>query len=330
MIKIENFYINLPIKERRKGKFSTLLPILLTLFLSLIPCRESVRAQEIKKEKKAAQKIEALHLSTYTSESMGGLTPSKLFVDKQHGELYVIGKNTVAILDEDGMLIHAFAIKESANALLVNKKGDIFLSYGGNEIDILNYRGEDRGKLDLSSVPDSDSIDIQSLHMGEDGNIYIGDGKLRRVIVLDSAGKFLYQFGEMGNGKGQFFNVTAITTDKERVYLLDLPLFRGSVFKKGGGEFLFTFGRMSSLLGGFNMASGIDTDGERLFVVDTNRTQIIVFDMEGTPLFEFGERSKRETGLSWPTDVKVDGKGRVYVAGGNKNVQVYEIVTEDQ
>ena len=302
-------------------KFSIL--YFLALFLSFIICGESVRAQETKTN------IVVRHLFSYTAESMGGVSPSKLFVDKARGELYVIGGRNIAILNENGVLVYTITIKKSPNALFVNKKGDIYLSYGSSNIDILNYRGEDKGELDLSSVPDFASITVQSLHIDEDGNIYIGDSKLSRIIVLNSAGKFLYQFGKKGSGEGEFLNASAITTDAKRIYLIDPALSRVSVFKKGG-EFLFKFGRMSSLLGGFSMPAGMDTDGERLFVVDANRTLVVVFDMEGRPITEFGERGRHEAVLTWPSDVKVDGKGKIYVVGGYNRVQVYELVTEDR
>ncbi len=296
-------------------KFSIL--YFLALFLSFIISGESVRAQETKTN------IVIRHLFSYTAESMGGVSPSKLFVDKSRVELYVSGGNKIAILNENGVLVYTITIKKSPTALCVSKKGDIYLSYGGSNIDILNYRGEDKGELDLSSVPDFASITIQSLHIDEDENIYIGDSKLSRIIVLNSAGKFLYQFGKKGSGEGEFLNAAAITTDATRIYLIDPALYRVSVFKKWGGEFLFQFGRMSGLLGGFSMAVSIDTDGERLFVVDSNRTLVVVFDMEGQPITEFGERSRHESGLSWPKDVKVDGKGKIYVVGGYNRVQVY-------
>lgn len=275
------------------------------------------------------QKIIVKHITSYTNKLMGGILPSRLYFDRQQGELYVASQSKeIIIINEDGIVVYKISFEKTPQTFCITKNGNIFLSYGSGEIDILNYRGEYKGKLDLSSVPDNTLIAIQSLHIDEDGLTYIGDGRLSRVIVLDSSGKFLYQFGKKGVGEGEFINVTSITTDNDRAYLLDPALFRVSVFDKRDGKFIFRFGQASSLLGGFSMPSAIDTDGERLFVVDTNRFVVIIFDKDGKPIVEFGGIGRNPENLSWPSDIKVDNNNMIYVtdSGDNGRVQVYELI----
>lgn len=275
------------------------------------------------------QKIIVKHITSYTNKLMGGILPSRLYFDRQQGELYVASQSKeIIIINEDGIVVYKISFEKTPQTFCITKNGNIFLSYGSGEIDILNYRGEYKGKLDLSSVPDNTLIAIQSLHIDEDGLTYIGDGRLSRVIVLDSSGKFLYQFGKKGVGEGEFMNVTSITTDNDRAYLLDPALFRVSVFDKRDGKFIFRFGQASSLLGGFSMPSAIDTDGERLFVVDTNRFVVIIFDKDGKPIVEFGGIGRNPENLSWPSDIKVDNNNMIYVTDGGDNgrVQVYELI----
>ncbi|OGV95500.1 MAG: hypothetical protein A3I04_01340 [Nitrospinae bacterium RIFCSPLOWO2_02_FULL_39_110] len=275
------------------------------------------------------QKITVKHITSYTNKLMGGISPTKLYFDRQQKELYVVSNTKeIIIVNEDGIVVYKISLEKLPQTFCVTKDGDIFLSYGSGEINVLNYRGEYKGKLDLSSVPDNTLITIQSLHIDEDGLIYIGDQKLSRVIVLDNSGKFLFQFGKKGSGEGEFLNASSITADKERVYLLDPALFRVSVYDKKDGKFLFKFGQASSLLGGFSMPSGIDTDGERLFVVDTNRFVVIIFDKDGKPIVELGGIGRNPENLSWPSDIKVDNKDMIYVTDGGDNgrVQVYELI----
>lgn len=275
------------------------------------------------------QKITVKHITSYTNKLMGGISPARLYFDRQQGELYVASQSKeIIIINEDGIVVYKISFEKTPQTFCITKNGNIFLSYGSGEIDVLNYRGEYKGKLDLSSVPDNTLIAIQSLHIDKDGLTYIGDGRLSRVIVLDSSGKFLYQFGKKGVGEGEFINVTSITTDNDRAYLLDPALFRVSVFDKRDGKFIFRFGQASSLLGGFSMPSAIDTDGERLFVVDTNRFVVIIFDKNGKPIVEFGGIGRNPENLSWPSDIKVDNKGMIYVTDGGDNgrVQVYELI----
>ncbi len=276
----------------------------------------------------ALEEIDIKYITSYSVKSMGDVAPSMLYFDHEQGELYVAshGKEIV-IINEDGIIVHRIAFEKSPQLFCVSKSGDIYVTNDLGGIDILNYRGEYKGKLDLSSVPNATSLVIQSFHLGDNGLFYIGDVKSGRIVVLDSSGNFLFQFGKKGNGEGEFLNAKAITTDVDRLYILDPPLFRVSVYDKKDGRFLFMFGQISSQLGGFSMPSSIDTDGERLFVVDTNRTMVIVFDREGKPIVEFGGVGKNPENLSWPSDVKVDRKGRIYVCdAGNGRIQVYELI----
>jgi len=168
----------------------------------------------------AASKIDVRHITSYTAKSMGGGAPSKLHIDHQQGELYVASKSKeIIIINEDGIAVFKIPLANSPQIFSVTKDGNIYLSDAG-EINILNYRGEYLRKFDLSSVPDFTLLSIQSLHIDENGYIYIGDGRLSRIIVLDSAGKFLFQFGKKGSNEGEFLNAKAITTDSERFYLL--------------------------------------------------------------------------------------------------------------
>jgi DNA-binding beta-propeller fold protein YncE len=279
----------------------------------------------------AASKIEVKHIASYSGKSMGGVLPSKLYIDFQEGELYVASQSKeIVIINEDGMVVHRISLSIAPQVFCVTKNGDIYLTNDRGGIDVLNYRGEFKGNLDISTVPDYTSLTIQSLYIDENGLIYIGDAKMSRVIVLDSDGRFLFQFGKKGSGEGEFLNAKSITTDADRLYLLDPPLFRVSVFNKSDGKFLFMFGFISSLLGGFSMPTSIDTDGERLFVVDTNRTVVIIFDREGKPIVEFGGVGRGPENLSWPSDIKVDKNGKIYVCDtGNSRVQIYELIIED-
>lgn len=291
-----------------------LLLISLTVFLS-----ELVFAAEL-------LKIEVRYLTSYKYEN---LSPSKLYLDLQRGELYFTGQNEIIIIDEDGIVVHRVSLAKSPRTFCVTRDGDIYIADDTGGINILNYRGEFKGKFDLSSVPEYTSLIIQSLYIDENDNLYVGDQKLSRIIVLDNNRKFLFQFGKKGNGEGEFLNASSITTDKERLYLLDPALFRVSVYNKKDGKFIFKFGQMSSLLGGFSQPSAIDTDGERLFVVDTNRFVVTVFDKEGKPIIEFGGIGQNPENLLWPSDVKVDKKGRIYVCAGKGRVNVYELITPE-
>ena len=86
------------------------------------------------------------------------------------------------------------------------------------------------------------------------------------------------------------------------------------------------FGKISGLAGGFSMPAGIDVDsaGGRIAVVDMNRLAIVYFDREGNFLYEFGGSDI----FSWPSEVALDSRGRVYVGDASGLVRVFAIIEE--
>jgi len=54
------------------------------------------------------------------------------------------------------------------------------------------------GKFDEDRFGELTSMDVDN-----DGNIYILDGKEKKIKVFDSAGKFVKKFGEEGQGPGE-------------------------------------------------------------------------------------------------------------------------------
>ncbi len=247
-----------------------------------------------------------------------------LFIDKSKGELYVmdIGASRLVILGLKGEAIHQIgygdmAIKVAPTGITVDKEGNIHI-VGGKRVHILNYRGEYKGELDVTTVPGP--VEVQSMSFDEKGNLYLGDSKGKRVIVLGRDGRFLSQFG-----KGDFLNVQSISIDDRGVCFLDPGLWKVHCYEKGGVFFL-SFGVISSLPGGFSMpaAMAIDEKKGRILLVDTNRMMVIAFDRRGKFLFEFGGPDW----FRWPNSIAIDGRGLIYVGDRTNKVRVFEVMEE--
>jgi DNA-binding beta-propeller fold protein YncE len=249
--------------------------------------------------------------------------PIKISVDRKHNEIYVMAGKTIAIFDNEGSELFWFNIKNEFHSLQISSNGDIYTA-SNSGISVFNYRGVFKKKLDLSSIPNFETIQIGAMHIGQDNRIYVGENK-GRIIILDLNGKFLHQFGKKGRAEGELLNFTKIATGKDRIYVLDPQLFKISVFDKSG-KFLFRFGILSGLAGGFSMPVGMEVHEEMIYVMDINRMVAIAFDKDGKFQFEFGGEANGQQFL-WPRDINVDNDGKIYVAdGGNKMVQVYKVV----
>src|SRR3989338_6005380 len=227
----------------------------------------------------AASKIDVRHITSYTAKSMGGGAPSKLHIDHQQGELYVASKSKeIIIINEDGIAVFKIPLANSIQIFSVTKDGNIYLSDAG-EINILNYRGEYLRKFDLSSVPDFTLLSIQSLHIDENGYIYIGDGRLSRIIVFDSAGKFLFMFGIISSLFGGFSMPSNIDTDGERLFVVDTNRFVVIIFDRNGKP-IAEFGGAGRNPENLSWPSDVKIgENGKIYVCDTGNARVQVYEL---------------------------------------------------
>lgn len=253
-----------------------------------------------------------------TEKAFGSI--SALYMDNKNGELLIldVANSRVVIVDQQGLPIHHFLIEKGVvSDITVDGSGDI-LTAGGDKVRVYNYRGKYKGLLDLSSVPDADSISLQSIKTGKNGRIYLGTrGKKARIITLDSKGKYISQI----EAKGRFINVRGLSVLDDSFLFLASGYFK-VIRIEGTGDIALSFGQVSSLPGGFSMPIDLDVDEMgRMYVVDTNRFRVIIFDSNGKLIWEFGG----STVFRWPRSIAVSDKGVIYVADGTNNVRVFEV-----
>lgn len=93
-----------------------------------------------------------------------------------------------------------------------------------------------------TDAPPKQFRSIQSIWADQYTNlIYIADTNNHRVQVFDSNGNFIRFIGKPGSGKGEFFKVTGVTTDREgNVWAADYKLKRLHKFDKDGNFLLVT------------------------------------------------------------------------------------------
>ncbi len=250
-----------------------------------------------------------------------------IFVDKKMDEIYILdrGNDRVVIVDLGGIPLYSFRPSHEKDSsyfkLAVDGNGRILL-LEQRKIAVFDFKGGFKGLLDLSGVPDRDTISAQSIAVDDENNIYLGTpGSNARIIKLDPDGKFISQI----ESAGRFINVVGLAVDDEGYVFLDTGSF--TVFRLNkSGEVVGRFGGLSSLFGGFSMPSGLVLDRAkgRILIVDTNRMKVIIFNREGKPLYEFGGPQM----FRWPGGISVDKEGHIYVADGTKYIRVFEVIED--
>jgi len=142
-----------------------------------------------------------------------------------------------------------------------------------------------------------------------DGTFFITDGYTNtRVMKFDKDGKFLMQWGEPGNGPGQFHALHAIAIDKKRrIYIADRDNSRIQVFDENG-KFLDMWPNI------FQPYTMIITADQYLGVIDGQKNKVLKYDLNGKLLSVWGAQGYRPGEIWGVHGMSVDQAGNLYVA----------------
>ena len=146
-----------------------------------------------------------------------------------------------------------------------------------------------------------------------DGSFFLGDGYWHsRIVKYDAEGEYLMEWGELGDGPGQFDLVHGLAVDREhRVYVADRSNNRIQVFTEDG-EFVEEWPDISDPVGVF-----ID-ERDAVWVISARLNRLLKYNRDGVLQYYFGAfggtRGGFPGGLSRPHQMDVDQDGNLYVA----------------
>jgi DNA-binding beta-propeller fold protein YncE len=155
-----------------------------------------------------------------------------------------------------------------------------------------------------------------------DGNIYVADAMLARVLIYDKNSKFVTAIGK----KDDFERPVGVGINNElgRLYVVDTKKHNVFAFSKKG-EMLFQFGRRGNREGEFNFPTNIfiGKDG-RVYVTDGGNFRVQIFDADGKFLSSFGKVGDSSGMFARPKGIAVDSEGHIYVVDAAfNNVQIF-------
>lgn len=145
------------------------------------------------------------------------------------------------------------------------------------------------------------------------GDFLVGDGYWHsRIIKYNAEGEYLMEWGELGDGPGQFDLVHGLAVDRERrVYVGDRVNSRIQLFTEDG-EFLEEWTDIADPVGVF-----VD-ENDAVWVISAMLNRILKFNMDGELQYYLGAyggtRGGFAGGLSRPHQMDVDQEGNLYVA----------------
>jgi DNA-binding beta-propeller fold protein YncE len=243
------------------------------------------------------------------------------------GTIYVTesdGERMIRAFASDGTLKAAFAppgtqqFSRNPIYLAVSSAGQLYVSdLIVHTIFIFSAGGENVGQV---PSPFEEGWMPQALAFDLAGNLFVTDVTpgAHRVVVLDSSGRLVREFGKEGAARSEFSFPNGIAVDRKgNIYVADSGNGRVQVFDRDGA-FLFAIGR-GTAKGDLGMPRGIVVDDERkqLLVVDTTDHEIKVYDIAGaTPkfLYALDGGGAAVAAFRFPNGIALDGKGHIFVA----------------
>jgi DNA-binding beta-propeller fold protein YncE len=174
----------------------------------------------------------------------------------------------------------------------------------------------------IFKTKNEDLISPIGIAVDKNGNIFISDSMLRKVLEFNRDGTFTR---EVGSPK-MFARPSGIAVDEERIYLVDTHAHKVILFSKSDGKVLSEFGRNGSGEGEFNYPTNIfiGKDG-LLYISDSLNFRVQIFDKNGRFISSFGKHGDGLGDFSKPKGIAVDSEGHIYVADAHfDNIQIFD------
>jgi DNA-binding beta-propeller fold protein YncE len=162
--------------------------------------------------------------------------------------------------------------------------------------------------------------------VNSDGQVFVADTGNKRILVFDSDGNYITQFGGAGLEPGQFDEPVGIAVDGQRnVYVTDTWNQRVQVFAPGADGLSF----IPLLQWDINGWYGQSVDNKPFIAVDESR-HVFVSDPDGYRIIEFdgtsgaflrlwGDIGDDAASFKLPSGVALDPEGRLWVSDSGNN-----------
>src|ERR1051325_1765101 len=153
--------------------------------------------------------------------------------------------------------------------------------------------------------------------LDEAANLCITDTGANAVCFYDRTKRTWQRWDKIGNVR--FASPVAAAKHNDKIFVADSGLGAVVAFSTAG-KFLFT------ITNRVQRPAGLTISRERLLVVDSLRHAVLVFDLNGRFVSEFGKRGAGNGEFNYPTHVAADSEGNLLVTDSmNGRVQMFDM-----
>ena len=144
-----------------------------------------------------------------------------------------------------------------------------------------------------------------------DGRVLVADGlDNHRVVILDSDGNYLSEFGGRGDGPGQFNGVHALGVGPDGlIFALDRSGGRVNVFKTTDDPREVEF---VDAWGGFGLTLDIIVNDDSIWITTLGPLRFVKMDFEGNRLYTWNVPRELPNGYLEVHTITVDSDGNLY------------------
>ena len=162
-----------------------------------------------------------------------------------------------------------------------------------------------------------------------DGRVLVADGlDNHRVVILDGQGNYLSEFGEFGEGPGQFNGIHALAIGPDGlIFALDRANGRVQVFRltsEASGDYHPEIDHID-VWSGFGLPLDIIVNNEHVWVSDLGPLKLVKLDFSGNRLYTWNVSTEGPTGYLEVHTISVDSEGNLY-GGDNQHGRTQKFV----
>lgn len=237
----------------------------------------------------------------------------------------LIQEPTIFMWGDDGALLDSWGaeIFRMPHGLSIDNDDNIWVTdVALNQVFKFSHDGALESVLGEAGVEGRDETHFAQpadVEFGPDGSVYVADGYVNcRVVNFDKDGSYRFEWGECGEGAGEFETPHDLAIDTEgRVYVADRENDRVQIFT-WDGQFIEEW-RSGGKWRPYGLALSPDQDA--LFVVDggeqpstlPDRSGVIMLDNSGVQIGQFGRFGNQDGQFMMGHDIAIGPSGTVYV-----------------
>jgi len=280
--------------------------------------------------------------------SNGGNGATGIAIDQQ-GRIYIANtfNHRIEVFTSDGSLIRNFGTQGNGidqfyepRGLAFDQQGNLYVADTWNAR-IVKYNADLRpvaswgsGDMDLgdgrrATITEGDPVRNAAAPLGffgprgvavdADGNVYIADTGNKRIVVTNSDGQFLYQFGGAGSAPGQFNEPTSLAFDAAgNLYVADTWNGRVQVFARTADGRIDPTPLATWPVPGWQANTyddpmlAVSPDGT-VYVAVPTRQYVLTSQANGTPLLRWTGVGSDGVPIASPSGIAVAADGSVWI-----------------